>query len=163
LFVGSRPAQAFEISGGVGVGGLLVGTDPRLAVSPHVGIAWRMESGLLLAAQDVFSIVPATDPGGVGVYNQTSIALGYASESANFAVGPSLSIFSIPACGAMWCARVVGLAPGGHVSVNACFAGPLGVSVNGNVDWVEGRSPVFPGGVAAMVIVGPVLRWEKGP
>lgn len=155
------PAHAFELSGGVSVGGFLVGTDPRFVVSPHGGISWRTASGLLFAVRDVFSVVPATNSDGVGVYNQTSIALGYASQSANFSAGPSLSVYSIPACGALWCGRVVGLAPGGHADVNVYFAGPLGVSVNVSVDWVGGASLVLPGGVAALVLIGPVLRWNR--
>src|SRR5207237_975981 len=99
-------------------GGILVGMDPRLAVSPHGGISWRVENGFLLALHDVFSIVPATDRNGVGVYNQTSVALGYASQCADFALGPSLSIYSMPACGGVWCGRVIGLAPGGHAQVD---------------------------------------------
>jgi hypothetical protein len=35
----------------------------------------------------------------------------------------------------------------------------MGVSVRANIDWVGGRSLVLPGGVAAMVTAGPVLRW----
>lgn len=154
------PAEALELSGGVSFGALVVGTDPRLAVSPHAGISWRTESGFLFAAHDAVSIVPATNALGVGVYNQTSVGLGYSSESTNFSLGPSLSIYAMPACSARWCGRVVGLAPGGHAQVNVYLIGPLGVSVNADVDWVGGRSPILPGGVAAMVLVGPVIRWN---
>lgn len=58
------PAEAFELSGGVSLGGILAGTEPRLAVSPHAGISWRMESGFLVAAHDLFSILPATNRDG---------------------------------------------------------------------------------------------------
>jgi hypothetical protein len=37
---------------------------------------------------------------------------------------------------------------------------PLGVSVSANVDWIGGRSRVLPGGLAAMIVAGPVLRWS---
>lgn len=154
------PAEAFELSGGVGLGGILAGTEPRLAVSPHAGISWRMESGLLIAAHDLFSILPATNSDGVGVHNQTSVAFGYASENGNFSVGPSLSVYSMPACGITLCGRVVGLSPGGHAQTNVYFAGRLGVSVSANIGWVGGRSLVLPGGVAAMIVAGPVLRWS---
>jgi len=36
VLVVPSPAGAFELSGGVGLGGFLAGTAPRLAVSPHV-------------------------------------------------------------------------------------------------------------------------------
>lgn len=152
-------AEAFEISGGVNLGGILMGTEPRLAVSPQARIGWRAEGGFLFAVHDAFSIVPATNRLAVGVYNETSIAFGIASDNANFSVGPSLAVYSMPACGATLCGRVVGLAPGGHVGLSVYFAGPLGVSVNASVSWVGGDSLVLPGGVAAMIVAGPVLRW----
>ena len=114
----------------------------------------------MLAAHDSFSILPATNNDGAGIYNQTSVTLGYASENANFSVGPSLSIYSMPACGIDLCGRVVGLAPGGHAQVSVYLVGPLGVSVSATVDWVGGNSLVLPGGVAAMVVAGPAIRWS---
>ncbi len=46
------PADAFELSGGVSFGGLQIGADPMLAVSPFVGLLWRTEAGFLLEAQN---------------------------------------------------------------------------------------------------------------
>ena len=158
------PAGAFELSGGVSLGGFLAGTVPRLAVSPHMGVSWPMRSDFLFAVHDLGSILPPTDKDGIGVYNKTSVAVGYSSENAIFSAGPSFSIYSIAACsvyaGRILCGRVVGVAPGGHVQTDVYFAGPLGVSVSANVDWVGGRSLVLPGGVAVMVVAGPVLRWS---
>ena len=161
LVVVPMPAAAYELSGGVSMGGILAGTVPHLAVSPHAGLSWRMESGFLIAVHDLFSILPPLKDDGAGVYNQTSVAIGYASENSNFSAGPSLSIYSMPACGAKWCGRVAGLSPGGHVQANVYFAGPWGVSVSANVDWVDGSSVVLPGGVVAMVVAGPVVRWDS--
>lgn len=159
LLVVAAPAAASELSGGVGLGGILVGTAPRFAVSPHVGMSWRRESGFLFALHDLCSILPTTRKLGVGVYNQTSAAIGYASEEFNLSAGPSLSVYSMDACGATLCGPVVGLAPGGHAQVNLYVTAKLGVTVRANVDWVGGRSLVLPGGVAAMLVAGPVLRW----
>lgn len=39
VLVAPPSASAFELSGGVGLGGFLAGTAPRFAVSPHAGIA----------------------------------------------------------------------------------------------------------------------------
>jgi hypothetical protein len=108
---------------------------------------------------DACSILPATRTLGVGVYNQTSAAIGYTSGKIDFSGGPSLSIYSTPACGATLCGRVVGLAPGGHAQMNMYLAGTFGVSLRANIDWVGGRSLVLPGGVAAMVTAGPMFRW----
>jgi hypothetical protein len=160
LLLVAVPAGASELSGGVGLGGVLVGTAPRFAVSPHAGMSWRLGEGFLFAVHDLCSIVPAVDTLGVGVYNQTAVVVGYASKYANYSIGPSFSIYSMPACGLTLCGRVVGLAPGGHAQANVYFSGPIGVSVSANVDWVGGRSLVLPGGLAAMVVAGPVVRWR---
>lgn len=154
------PAQALEISGGVSVGGILIGPDPRLAVTPHVSISLGLASGFALSAHDLLNILPAVNKLGVGVYNQTSVAIGYAWGAGNVSIGPSLSFYSIPACAAGLCGRVVGMGPGGHAQMNVYFAGPLGVSVSANLDWINGISLVLPAGVAAMVIAGPVVRWS---
>lgn len=69
------PAEASELNGGLRLGGFQIGTIPRFSVSPHIGMAWRRESGLLFAIHDACSILPATKTLGVGVYNQTSAAI----------------------------------------------------------------------------------------
>ena len=155
-----KPARALDLNAGVSLGGFLVGTVPRLAVSPHVGLSWRMENGLLFAVHDLFSVISPSNQGGIGIYNQTSIAIGYASKDVNFSAGPSFSVYSMTACGATLCGTVTGLAPGGQAQANAFFSGRLGISVSGYVNWVGGSSLVLPGGVAAMVVAGPVIRWD---
>ncbi|MDI3290751.1 hypothetical protein [Polyangium sp. 15x6] len=152
-------ARAFELSGGVSLGGILVGTDPRLAVSPHARMSWRMKGSILLAVDEMCSILPSTNELGAGVYNHTSVAVGYASQQGNFSLGPSLSLYTMPACGVTLCGRVAGVAPGARAQADVSFVGPRGVSVSAAVDWVGGRSLVLPGGIAAMVVAGPVLRW----
>ena len=94
VLVDATPADAYELSGGVGLGGMVVGAVPRFAVSPHLGISWRRESGFLFALHDLCSILPPSRKLGVGVYNQTSAAIGYASEKFNFSAGPSISVYS---------------------------------------------------------------------
>jgi hypothetical protein len=159
LLGASTPARAFEVSAGISVGGILAGTVPHLALSPHVGLSWRTESGVLLGIHDLLGVIFPAGKGGVGVYNQTSGAVGYAWANASFSVGPSLSIYSMPACRDRLCSRVIGIAPGGHAQAALYFVGPLGVSVWANLDWIGGQSRVLPGGVAAMAVAGPVLRW----
>jgi hypothetical protein len=110
---------------------------------------------------DLFSILAPINKAGMGVYNKTSVDIGYASEKVNVSVGPSLSIYFMPVCSLTYlCGRVVGVAPGGHAQADVYVAGPLGVSVSASVDWIGGSSAVLPGGVAAMVVAGPVLRWR---
>lgn len=155
-------AEAFELSGGVSVGGMLIGTVPHLAVSPHASASWRRDNGFMFAAHEMCSIlIPAHGEAGPGVYNQTSAAIGYAWERQSFSVGPSLSFYSMSACGATLCGRVVGLSLGGRAQVNVYFAGPFGIAVSGSLEWVGGRSLVLPGGPAATIVAGPVLRWKS--
>jgi hypothetical protein len=80
------------------MGWIFAGTEPRLVLGPHAGLSWRLENGLLFVAHDLVGILPPIGKGGVGVYNQTSAAVGYASKNVNFSLGPSLSIYSMPAC-----------------------------------------------------------------
>ena len=156
-----RPARAFDINGGVSFGGILAGAVPYLAVSPHLGFVWRTDSGLLFEARDIGSIMPMGGVLGIGVYNQTSGAIGYAWEKLAISAGPALSIYRMPACGPLICGRVIGLAPGGNAEVSYYFAGALGVSIHANVSWLGGRSTILPGGVAGMVMAGPILRWRS--
>ena len=162
VLVMPRPAGAFELSGGVSLGSFQAGSIlPRLAVTPHVDVSWRRESGFLFAAHDLFSILAPINKAGLGVFNKTSVTVGYAWDEGNVSVGPSLSIYSMPACGVTFvCGRVAGVAPGGHAQADVYFAGPLGISVSANVDWIGGRSRVVPEGVAAMIAAGPVFRWR---
>lgn len=157
LVVVPATACALQLSGGVSIGGIQVGTDPALAVSPFVGVYWRNEGGFLLELQNMFSILPGSR---IGVHDRTSAALGYAWKTGTFSVGPSLSFYSMLACGSVICRRVEGAAPGGYGQVDWYFAGPLGVSVSANVAWYGGRSLALPGSAAIMVTAGPVLRLE---
>jgi hypothetical protein len=150
-------AEAFELSGGVSVGGIQVGTEPRLAVSGFAGLHWRIEGSFLLKGHTMFSILPGPR---VGFYDRTAAALGYAWETVNVGLGPSLSVYSMPVCGVVICNHVVGVAPGGHAEAEWFFSDPLGVSVSANVDWAGGGSRVLPGGLVMMVTAGPVLRLQ---
>lgn len=161
LVLAPMPVEALELSGGVSLGGILAGTQPHLAVSPHAGLSFRLGSGFLFAVHDVLSLLPATNKDGLGVRNETSAALGAAWEKGNFSVGPALSFYSMPTCRNTLCGRVVGLSPGVHAQASAYFAGPLGVSVSATVDWLVGSSLILPGGVAATVVAGPVVRWQR--
>lgn len=162
LVAARRPVGAVEVSGGVSLGGILAGAVPRLAVSPHAGVSWRAESGFFFEARNQCSVLLAPGTrGDVGVYDQTTATLGYATERSAFGAGPSLSIYSMTACGASLCGRLAGVAPGGHVRASVYFADPLGVTASLGVDWVGGSSRVLPGGMTVMFVAGPVLRWRS--
>lgn len=160
LVLVSASAGALEGSFGVGAGGMLAGSKPLFAVSPHGDVAWRLGSSFLLDIHGMLSILPATNNHGVGVYTPLSVTLGYTWETGNISLGPLLSFYSLPACNIVRsCFRVTGIAPGAHAQVEAYVTGRLGVSVSANVDWVSGSSRILHDGVAAMVVAGPVLRW----
>lgn len=89
------PARALEISGGVSVGGILLGPDPRLAVTPHASVSWKIGDGFALSVQDHLNLLPAINRLGVGIYNQTSVVAGYAWATGHISTGPSLSIYSV--------------------------------------------------------------------
>jgi hypothetical protein len=154
-----QPAQAFELSGGVSMGGVLIGVDPRLAVTPHLGGVWHV-GNVALAAQNQLNVLAAVNKLGVGVYNQASLSAGYAWKTGNVTLGPAFSAYSMPACSATLCGRVVGIGAGAHAQLNVYLVGPVGVSLSANVDWIGGSSLVLPGNVAAMIIAGPVFRWS---
>jgi hypothetical protein len=154
----TEPAQAVEVNGGVSMGGVVAGIKPRLAVTPHAGVGWRADMGLFLGAHEMFGILPATDPHGAGVYSQTAADIGYAWDRGNLSLGPSIAVYSMPACNAMLCNRVVGLAPGVHAQANLYFADAFGLAIWGGVDWLGGSSLILPESMAAMVFAGPVLR-----
>ncbi|MGK3997937.1 hypothetical protein [Sorangium sp. So ce1024] len=162
LLLGVVPTQAdaSELSAGISFGAIQAGTVTYLAVSPHTGISWRTNGNIVLSARDLLSIVPPIQTGGAGVYNSAIAAVGYGWKDGDISVGPSVAVYFMPACGSTLCGRVAGMAVGAHAQTNAYVAGPLGVSVSANVDWVGGSSLVLPGHVSVLVVVGPVLRWS---
>ncbi|WP_437314979.1 hypothetical protein [Sorangium sp. So ce385] len=160
LSVVPTQADASELSAGISFGWIQAGTATRLAVSPHAGISWRTKSNILIHVHDLLSVVPPIQIGGAGVYNSTAAALGYGWDHGDFSAGPSVAIYFMPACGSALCGRVAGMAAGARAQTNAYVAGPLGVSVSANVDWVDGNSLVLPGHLSVLVVAGPVLRWS---
>ncbi|WP_437756256.1 hypothetical protein [Sorangium sp. So ce1389] len=160
LSVVPTQAEASELSAGISLGWIQAGTATRLAVSPHAGISWRIKRDVLFRLHDLFSVVPPIQIGGAGVYNSAIVAIGYGWDNGDLSAGPSVAIYFMPACGRALCGHVAGMAAGAHAQTNAYVAGPLGVSVSANVDWVDGSSLVLPGYVSVLVVAGPVLRWS---
>ncbi|WP_437798674.1 hypothetical protein [Sorangium sp. So ce693] len=158
--VAPRPVHAREFSAGVSVGGIQVGTESRLALSPFAKVLWRKSSEFRLELHNMFSIVPGSR---VGLYDRTAVTLGYDTKTGSVSLGPSLSLYSMPVCGAVLCNRVMGLAPGGRAQSDWYFAGRLGASTSLNVDWAGGSSRVLPGSVVVMVTAGPIWRFGGEP
>lgn len=152
-------ADAVELSAGVSVGGIQIGAEPMLAVSPFVGVLWRTEAGFLFEAHHMFSVVLGPRP---GVYDRTAAIIGYAWKQGKVGLGPCLSVLSLPVCANRICDRIEGLAPGGHVQLDWFFFGPFGVSLSGNLDWIVQGSRIVAEGPAGMVTAGPVVRLGAG-
>lgn len=152
-------AQALELSSGISVGGIQVGTEPKLAVSPFVGLLWHKKKSFRIEVHNMFSVVPGVP---VGFYDRTAINLGYTSETNIVSIGPSLSVYWMGVCGAVYCDRVMGIAPGGHAQTDWYFYDRLGVSVSANLDWAGGSSYFLPGSLVAMVTAGPVWKFGGG-
>lgn len=157
VYLSPADARAFDLNFGISAGGILAGVNPRLAISPHASISWTLDGGLTLSAGNMLSVIPPFR-GPVGVYDATNASVGYAIKDARFMLGPSLTIYSIPACGARVCGPVIGIAPGGRAQADYYLTGPLGVSITASVDWIGGSSLVLPGGIAGMVVAGPIFR-----
>lgn len=159
LTAGPRRAEGVEVNAGVNVGGIVAGIRPRLAVSPHLGASWGTPSGWLLTIQDTPSILPAVNAHGPGVYNHLSVVAGFGWTDYNIALGPALSLYSMPACSPSLCSRVVGIAIGGYAQVDAYLAARFGLSATVNVDWIGGNSVVLPGNLLITAAAGPIVRW----
>jgi len=91
LVVVPAPARAFELSGGVSVGGFQIGTGPRLALSPFGGLLWHQEQNFKIELHNMFSVVPGAR---VGIYDRTAVSLVYAWKTGKASLGPSVSIYS---------------------------------------------------------------------
>lgn len=155
-------ALATEVQLGVSVGGMIAGTVPHLAVSPHGGVGWRFGESFRLGLRDMLSILPAVDPHGVGIHDQVSVSVGFAWDGGEIGVGPSLAVFSVPVCGQSLCARLNGLTAGGGVQASAYFAGFLGASARLDVEWMNGAGDVVPASIVAVLVAGPVFRLGAG-
>lgn len=152
-------ALALDFGAGVSVGAVYVGTRAVPAITPHAGVSVQANTGLLFSLQDRPSILPATNRDGVGLYNHLVAALGYTWGNGDIRGGASFTAYFMPACRNKLCGVVAGVGVGADLQLNYFFVGPAGVSVSGNVDWLGGDSLILPGGVAAMAVAGPVVRW----
>lgn len=150
-------ASAWEAHGGVNATGVLLGYGPRPAVSPHLGLSYHTERGFLLSVYNVVTIIPALDVHGVGLYDQLSVAVGYAWKRGRFSVGAGAAIYSMVACGPDNCGRLRGVSPGARARIDVYLLGPFGLSMAATADWLTG-SVVLPSGIVASLAVGPVLK-----
>jgi hypothetical protein len=153
-------AEAYELSSGVSLGWLHAGTVPHVAVATRWALSWRTQSDFLLSVHNLCNILAPSRRQDIGVYNQTAVDIGYAWKDGNISAGPSIAMYAMTTCGRALCGYLDGVAVGGQVQANLYITGQVGLSVVAEVDWIAGNSLVIPGGIAATVAVGPVVRWS---
>lgn len=150
--------QAAEVNGGVQIGAVAVGREPRLSITPHLGIAVSPgASGFTAAFSEQLGLLPRRN--GVDVVTTTNAGLGWSWERAQISGGFALTIYSLLACGRTLCGTVLGVAPGATLRGDFYLVGPLGVAASATVSWWGGDSFVLPGSVVATGMIGPVLRF----
>lgn len=158
ILVPSR-SPAYDYAAGASVGAVFVGTRAALAVTPHLSVSIRTESGFVLGLQGKCSLLPASNNAALGVHAHVIVGGGYVWERGEVRIGPSFGAYSLPVCRNTLCGRVSGAGIGGDMQASYFFAGPLGASLSVSVDWLGGSARLLPGGVAAAGVAGPVLRW----
>lgn len=142
---------------GASVGGVLAGSVPRFAASPYATLSWPLAGSFTLGVNEMASLLLAANNRGPGFYNHLSgfVAVGW--KDGKILAGPSLTLFSMPACGPAWCGRLTGFGAGGTLRVDL-FERPLGVSLGCNVDVPIKSTDLLPAGPAVMFFAGGVFR-----
>ncbi len=152
-------AHAADFTAGLSGGGFYAAGRLIPALSPHLGVSWRTDSGWLFVAQEILYVLPGEDVEALGVYNHLTAGVGRAWEKGNFNLGIALPTYVFPACYGKLCGLVGGVGLGAYAQADFFWLGPLGLSLRINVDWLGGRSLSLPGSLAAMGVAGPVVQW----
>jgi hypothetical protein len=158
LYLVPLRAEAMEVDFGASVGGMMAGGLPRFALSPYGAVSWPQGDHFVFVIHDMLSLLLTAGNHGPGGYDHLTVAGGVAWGDGKIIVGPSLSIFSMPACGPQWCARVGGFGAGANARADLFFWGPVGLSLSGNVDVPIQSNSVLPGGPVVTGLLGAVYR-----
>ena len=147
------PAEAMGVDLGASVGGMLAGNAPRFAVSPYVTLSWPLADNFTLGVNEMASLLLAANNHGPGFYNHVSGFAAITWTDGKILGGPSLAIFSMPACGPKWCGNLSGFGAGGTLRLDL-FQKPLGLSLGCNFDVPLKSTDLLPGGPALMFVAG---------
>jgi hypothetical protein len=142
---------------GASVGGVLAGSAPRFAVSPYATLSWPLGGSFAFGVNEMASLLLAPNNHGPGFYNHLSGFAAITWKDGKILAGPSLTIFSMPACGPEWCANLSGFGAGGTLRLDL-FQKPVGLSLGGNVDAPLKSTDLLPAGPAVMFFAGGVFR-----
>jgi hypothetical protein len=111
-----------------------------------------------LRCDDAVTLLGATG-GGFGVANATTLSFGARWEAVNVSAGLALAEYSLPLCGARWCATVRSLAPGVDARLDVFLPGflrgALGLSASCGTLWIA--STVW-SGFSTRCALGPIFR-----
>ncbi len=152
-----------EISVGAGFGALVAGvTSGRFAVSPNASLSIRGESGFFVVRDTLSFLGLGGGPFGIG--NETTLGGGLFWKHVNVSAGLSLAEYALPICGARYCGRVRGFAPGAGLRLDVFgpfLEGALGLSVDCGGTWITGRAAPVWSGVSVRCSLGPIVRFPR--
>ena len=157
LPAGAEPR--FQLSTSVGLGAFAAGAGPpRFAVVPAGSFLLLLGERWLLRLDDAVTLLGATG-GRFGVENATTLSFGARWEAVNVSAGLSLAEYSLPLCGARWCATVRRLSPGADARLDvflpSLLRGALGLSANCGTLWIT--STIW-SGFSTRCTLGPIFR-----
>lgn len=148
---------------GIGVGGMQVLANPRLAVTPHVSVDWASD-WLTIGVRDELGLLPSALGGrdtNMSIHNRTALLLGFATPRVTSSLGPTLTIYSMSACSPVLCAWTAGVAVGAEAQISVWttewFNGIVGIQASGYVGYYNG-SAVLHNTVIGQFSAGPVFR-----
>lgn len=161
----ARADTSVELSTGAGFGALVAGvTSGRFSVSPSASLSLRGERWFFVARDTTSFLGLAGGP--FGIDNETTLGGGLFGRLVNVSAGLSLAEFWLPLCGAQFCGKVHGLAPGASVRLDVFgpfLSDRVGVSIDCAGSWITGRAAPVWSGVSVRCSLGPVLRFAFQP
>lgn len=153
----STRAAAFDVDLGASAGGFLAGSVPRFSLSPSLTFSVPVGESFRVGLNEMASLLLAAGSRGPGFYNHLTAFGAVAWKDGKMLAGPTLALFAMPACGAVWCGDLRGFGAGGSLRVDL-FEKPLGASFGCNVDVPLKTTHLLSNGPALMFFAGGVFH-----
>lgn len=162
LTLPTRADPAFELSGSVGLGPFSAGAGPpRFAIMPTASFLVIPGERWLLRCDDAVTLLGASG-GRFGAANTTTLSIGARWAAVNATAGLSFAEYSLPLCGARWCATVRSVSPGLDARIDVfhpgMLRGAIGLSASCGALWLMGPSARVWSGFSTRCVLGPILR-----
>lgn len=159
----ARAEPSIEVSVGTGLGALVAGvTSGRFAVSPSASLSIRGEYAFFVVRDTISLLGLAGGP--FGINNETTLGGGLFWKHVNVSAGLSFAEYALPICGARFCGRVRGVAPGADLRLDVFgpfLEGALGLSADCGGTWITGRAAPVWSGVSVRCSLGPIVRFPR--